>query len=443
MSKKARRKKQTAQTPYVRSLKQSRQGISKSLQPAIHLLTDQLQYVRQQMRIGDFTGAISSGERLLAALPERRSPMGVEILMIVGLAHGMLKQYQQGYDIFSEAIELDPGIAELWYNRGLACSYMSRPAEAVRNFEHAVALTRGEPGEMARKFVLQLEEGRRELQEIIQTSPTSVTLAQYTEREEWFTQALGLVRQEKWSEAEQLFRRLTQTGGRVPSYWGNLGVCLMMQSCYDEAEAALKEALALDPDYPIARDNLRKLAEARRARRPLAHKLINLEREEDEKQSISLYEKNEQGDVTSNTVVERSGHVVTSTWRRFGKQSPLYDFFLNPYRDTRFTTCPRCQIKTRPRKFLLVVLVNPGSNIVVLDKVCRFCAVCGLLIVHQDQLEERLTSRFLQINPQTVGSDYQVVGTLERTAWRQQEHASPFFGQIREYLHDFKEVVAF
>ncbi|HEY1349137.1 MAG TPA: tetratricopeptide repeat protein [Ktedonobacteraceae bacterium] len=442
MSKKARRKKQTAQTHYVR-LNQPRPGGSKSWQPATHLLTDQVQYVRQQMRIGDFIGAISSGERLLVALPERGSPIGVEVLMMVGLAHGMLKHYQQGYDIFSEAIVFAPDIAELWYNRGLACSYMSRPAEAVRNFERAVELTRDEPGEMARKFVLQLEAGRRELQEIIQTSPTGMTLAQYIEREEWFTQALVLVRQEKWPEAEELFRRLTETGGQVPSYWGNLGVCLMMQSCYAEAEAALKEALALDPDYPVARDNLRKMAEARRARRPLAHKLINLEREEDEKQSLSLYEKNERGDVTFNTVVQRSGHVVTSTWRRFGKQPPLYDFFLNTYQDTRFTTCPRCQIKTRPRKFLLVVLVNPGSTVIVLDKVCRFCAGCGLLIVHQDQLEARLTTRFLQSNPQTIGSDYQVVGTLDRTAWMQEKHTSPFFGQVREYLHDFKEVVAF
>jgi tetratricopeptide (TPR) repeat protein len=433
MSKKSRRKKQTGLTHYGKPPGQLRAELN---------LSDRIEYARQQMVVGDFPGAISTCTSLLIALPERRSSVRVELLMIQGLAHGMLEHYQQSYDIFSEAIGLDPAVAELWFNRGLACTFMSRPAEAVQNFEHALELLPEKTSTIAHKFAAQLRESRQELQEVIESCGTDVSIAQYTQREQCFTRALGLVRQEHWPEAEQLFRQLTETGARIPSYWGNLGVCLMIQSRYTEAEEALKQALAIDPDYEVARDNLKKLSIARRSNRPLAHYMVNAHQDSGEKQSLALYEKNEQGDVISNTVVERVGHVVTSTWRQFGKLPPRYDFFLNRDRDTRFTTCPRCQSKTQARKFSLVILVGSGYALVV-EKTCRFCASCDLLIVHQDQLETQLTRRFLQINRQAIGSDYQVVGTLDKAQWQQLGGEQPSFAEIREYLYDFKETVTF
>ncbi len=130
------------------------------------------------------------------------------------------------------------------------------------------------------------------------------------------------------------------------------------------------------------------------------------------------------------------------TWRQLGKQPPRYGFFLNIYQDTRFTTCPQCKNKTRPRKFSLVVNVNPKYT-VILDKICRFCYACDLLIVHQDQLEEQLATKFMAINPEAIGNDYQVVGTLERAEWNQGKQDPLSFERMIEYLHDFKEVVTF
>lgn len=440
MSKKSKRAKQSRRDQQARPMKQLQQRAP--ILPQIHeRLLYRAQYARQQMLMGDFASTISTCEPLLNSLP-RHSEMRMEILVMLGLAHGMLKHYQQSYDVFSEAIRIDPTIAELWYNRGLACSSLARPAEAVRNFERAVELTKNDTSEIVRKFAAQLEESRQDLQEVLQMHETSITLEQYTEREERFTQAMSLVRQEKWPEAELLFRQLTEMEHHIPSYWGNLGVCLMMQFRYDEAEEILKQALTIDPDYPIARDNLKKLPEIRRSQRLPEHKLVNLSREEDEKQSLALYEKDEEGEVTSSTLIERVGHAVTSIGRQLGKQPPRYDFFLNTYQDTRFTTCPRCRIKTRPRKFSLVIHVNP-SYTTILEKMCRFCYACGLLIVHQDQLEEQLVTQFMTINPEAIGNDYQVIGTLDSAAWNQGKQELWSFEQVREYLHNFKEVITF
>lgn len=421
-------------------MKQLQQRASKPSQIREQFV-NRAQYAKEQMLIGDFASCVRTCKSLLNSLPWH-SELRLEVLALLGLAHGMLKHYQQSYDVFSEAITIDPTIAEFWHNRGLACHYMARPGEAVRNFERAVELSKNDTSEMSRKFAVELEVGRQELQEAMQAHETDITFEQYMEREERFTQALRLVRQEKWQEAELLFRQLTETGSRVPSYWGNLGVSLMMQFRYDEAEGALKQAIAIEPDYLIARDNLKKLPEIRRSKRPIEHKLINPSREEDVKQSLALYQKDEEGKVTSGTIIEKVGHTVTSTWRQLGKQRPLYDFFLNTYQDTRFTTCPHCKGKTRSRKFSLVVNVNPKHTVIV-DKICRFCNACDLLIVHQDQLEEQLATEFMTINPEVIGNDYQVIGTLDRAEWNQGKQDPLSVERVIEYLHDFNEVVSF
>jgi tetratricopeptide (TPR) repeat protein len=270
MSKKSKRVKQSGRTIHASPLNQQRHNSRASGTPSLmhEAFIQRVEYARQQMHLGDFAACIRTCEALLNTLP-RRSEIRLETLSLLGLAHGMLKHYQQSYDVFSEAISIDPTVAEFWYNHGLACHYLARIAEATRDFERAVELTKNDTSEMARKIAMQLNESRQELQEAMQAHETDITFEQYLEREERFTQALHLVKQEKWQEAELLFRQLTATGSRVPSYWGNLGVCLIMQFRYDEAEEVFKHALVIDPDYRAACDNLKKLPEIRRSKKPI------------------------------------------------------------------------------------------------------------------------------------------------------------------------------
>jgi len=319
---------------------------------------------------------------------------------------------------------------------------MGRLAEMVRDFERAVELSKNETSEMARKFAAQLRESRKELQEAMQLHEADITLEQYTQREENFAQAVRLMKQEKWSEAELMLRQLTETGARMPAYWGNLGVCLMTQLRYDEAEEAFKQALAIDPNYPFARDNLKRLPTIRRSKEPIKVKTINLAKGDDVKQSLAFYEKGEEGEITSSTIIEKVGRAMTGTWKPMGKQRPRYHFFLNTFPDTRFTTCPQCKGKTQTRKFPLVVHVKPTDTMIV-DKTFRYCDTCDLLIVHRDQLEEQLANNLLTINPEAIGNDYLVIGTLDREEWNRLKHDGWSFGQLVEHLHDFKDVVTF
>jgi hypothetical protein len=127
---------------------------------------------------------------------------------------------------------------------------------------------------------------------------------------------------------------------------------------------------------------------------------------------------------------------------QLGKQLPRYHFFLNPYEDMRFTKCPQCDNKMHQRKLPLVIHVDP-MQILSLNKTCRYCPFCDLLIAHQDDGEHLLASIFTEQKPEVVGNDYLVIGTMARPAWKRgtQQQVNP--QGTFEALHDFKEVVTF
>jgi hypothetical protein len=123
---------------------------------------------------------------------------------------------------------------------------------------------------------------------------------------------------------------------------------------------------------------------------------------------------------------------------RIGKQPPRYRFILNPYVDARFTTCPECNRKMGQRKLPLVIHVESAFP-VALNKTCRYCAHCDLLIAHQDELEPLLAALFGKRNPQAIGNDYLVLGTLDRDVWRRGQKTPLMVADMMDYLHDFKE----
>lgn len=127
---------------------------------------------------------------------------------------------------------------------------------------------------------------------------------------------------------------------------------------------------------------------------------------------------------------------------RLGKQPPRYRFFLNPYRDARFTTCPQCTGKMRMRKLPLVIHVDP-AQLVALNKTCRYCPDCDLLIAHQDEIEGFLVALFSDLRPEDVGNPYLVIGTEDRPDWLRGVRNPVYPSEALECLHDFKETVHF
>ena len=128
--------------------------------------------------------------------------------------------------------------------------------------------------------------------------------------------------------------------------------------------------------------------------------------------------------------------------RHLGKLPPRYRFYLNPYPHMRYTTCPQCGAKTRQRKLPLVIHVNPMQP-VALNKTCKYCPHCDLLIVHKDEIEPLLDELFESHGAKFDPNEYLVVGTMDRPVWKRAMATRMTLQEMLDNLHDFRKVVGF
>ena len=119
-----------------------------------------------------------------------------------------------------------------------------------------------------------------------------------------------------------------------------------------------------------------------------------------------------------------------------GSLPPRYSFVLNPYGRERFTKCPNCAAPTRARKLPLVIHVDDSDRprLVLLNKTCRLCLLCETLIVHQAELEHVVAAASVG-----AGSEYVVLGTIDRRSWRRGVAGEESVAYIRAHMADFKE----
>src|SRR5207237_10386779 len=114
--------------------------------------------IGHQIFQGNYREAVTNCERLLNSLPMRASQR-VDVLTQLGTAQGMLQNFPQSYEAFSEALVLDPNDAGLWFNRSMASRFTLRFGRALRDVERAIELnTRSE---LAEKFAEALEFSRK------------------------------------------------------------------------------------------------------------------------------------------------------------------------------------------------------------------------------------------------------------------------------------------
>lgn len=226
----------------------------------LSLVERQLERIEQQLVQEDYTAAVMTCERLLRYLPQRVSQRA-EVLEQLGIAHSMLQHFRQSYEAFTAALDLNPRNAQLWSNRCTASRLTSRFGQALRDIERAVELnTRSELAEQLNgdlAFCRMLAEKSAEMR------GPGFTVDHLIEQENLFQHGLKCMDHKKWQEGALAFQRSIAMGDCLPQPWGNLGVCLLMQERYDEAEAAWQRALGIDPEYDMAKTNLAALPDIR------------------------------------------------------------------------------------------------------------------------------------------------------------------------------------
>jgi len=117
-------------------------------------------------------------------------------------------------------------------------------------------------------------------------------------------------------------------------------------------------------------------------------------------------------------------------------------FFLNPYEDAAFTKCPKCQSKTKIRKFPLVIHIDP-QQLLLLNKKCRYCTKCDLIITKKSEVESLMAACFEESSPQITGNNYLVMGVAERRDWRESKKGKMPQCETIERMLVFKNVLNF
>ncbi len=237
----------------------------KSLVPQVSQADKLFDLIGHQVFTGDYAEAVANSERLLNYLP-KNAPLRADVLAQMGTAQAMLQNFPQSYAAFTEALALDPVNGELWFNRGMASRYTSRIGRSLRDFECAKELNSIPP--LAEDIEKELKFTREMVTESLKMRGPNFTLDQLIEQEDLFQRALNFMEKGQWADAEQAFKASIALGDCLPQPWGNLGICLMMQKRYDEAEDALKQALVIDPHYALAKRNLKMMPETRRTGPP-------------------------------------------------------------------------------------------------------------------------------------------------------------------------------
>lgn len=119
-----------------------------------------------------------------------------------------------------------------------------------------------------------------------------------------------------------------------------------------------------------------------------------------------------------------------------------YYFFLNPYEDAAFTKCPKCDDKTKIRKFPLVIHIDP-QQLLLLNKKCRYCVKCDLIIAKKTELESLMTACFEESKPEIIGNNYFVMGVAERKDWIEGKKGKMPQGETIERISVFRDVLDF
>ena len=132
-------------------------------------------------------------------------------------------------------------------------------------------------------------------------------------------------------------------------------------------------------------------------------------------------------------------------WRCSTKKEKIktrHYFFLSPYQEEAFTKCPKCNNKTKVRKYPLAIHIEP-HQLFFLNKTCKYCTKCDLIIAKQIDIEDLMARAFEERDPSIIGNDYLVVGTIDRAVWRQHRNTSTEASKVVNDIYVFKDITNF
>lgn len=169
-----------------------------------------------------------------------------------GLVHSLQESHEQALACFDKALELFPYAEEVWFNKAIAHKHMLQVADVVKAFRKVV-----EYGDQEDVFWPQARDHLREIEEMVESEGLSVS--EYLHAADLFDKAFAHMSSKNWDQAVTGFQQVLQMQPTHVQAHGNMGICYGYLGERAKAVESLNKALELDPEYELARHNLKSL----------------------------------------------------------------------------------------------------------------------------------------------------------------------------------------
>ena len=125
------------------------------------------------------------------------------------------------------------------------------------------------------------------------------------------------------------------------------------------------------------------------------------------------------------------------------KNSKFY-FYLNPHDEYKWTRCPKCDNKTKVRKFCLMIHYEEKSakfhRMVSLNKSCKYCPYCDLIIAQKSEIDYFMDMAITSFGKRFKPESYLVFGTLPRSDWKRNQVNPMMPNETLELSSPFKDI---
>ena len=169
---------------------------------------------------GNMKGALKSFEAAVSS--ESDSP---EAHYSLALTYYELGMHSNAINAYKRAIQLKPDLAEAHFNLGVAYDQSGQTENAIRSYKQAMNLG-------------------------IDDSAIH------------YNMGLGLMKLSRWQDAKREFLRALEQEPNLAEAYNNLGYLNEAMDDLESAVAMYKKALAVKPDYKLARENMERLVKA-------------------------------------------------------------------------------------------------------------------------------------------------------------------------------------
>jgi tetratricopeptide (TPR) repeat protein len=187
-------------------------------------------------------------------------------ILSVHFGMGVVMMVQKRFDTaimyFSRAVKIYPYYWNAWYN--LATCYHKTDQFALMIKAYRQVIEWGNPEEehvQHAKKVIELLRGSI-------TKEFGLTLERYLQASDIFEKAVVAMDNSAWDIARKGFETVLKINPKSAKSYGNLGICYIFLKRYEDALKALDNALLINPNYELAKNNRTSILEAMNADAP-------------------------------------------------------------------------------------------------------------------------------------------------------------------------------